>query len=81
MCLFEIITTLKCPLCGICRSLAAIFQLNLLDSLFYNILTIPIIIFLLNEFYFKIIEINPYIVLYILILFSIVRNLDNYPFY
>jgi hypothetical protein len=81
MCLFEVLTNFKCPLCGFCRSVFSLIQLDIIKSLNYNLLTIPLILFLMNEFYFKIFRIKPLHVLVVSILFFIIRNLDSYPFY
>jgi hypothetical protein len=81
MCLFEIITNLKCPLCGFCRSIISLIQLDIIKSLNYNILTIPLLLFFLNEFYFKKFEIKPTYTLLVSMFYLIVRNLDSYPFY
>lgn len=44
-CVFKKIIHIACPGCGLTRSLKAIFSLDLISSVKYNILGIPIFIF------------------------------------
>lgn len=46
-CVFKKVFGLACPGCGLTRSLTMLFEGNILLSLYYNILTIPLIIIFL----------------------------------
>ena len=46
-CIFKSITSIPCPGCGLTRGFRSLFKGNLIEAEQYNILTIPIFIFLL----------------------------------
>lgn len=43
-CIFKYYLDIRCPGCGLTRSLYALLNGNILESLYYNILTIPLVI-------------------------------------
>lgn len=45
-CLFKSIFGIACPGCGLTRGFRALFHVDLKEAFFYNILTIPIFLFL-----------------------------------
>lgn len=49
-CLFNKITSLKCPGCGLTRSFLAILKLDFKTSIYYNILGIPLFIILISTY-------------------------------
>ena len=46
-CLFKIIFSIECPMCGISRAIKQILDLNIQASFQYNLLAIPVFIFLI----------------------------------
>ncbi|MGN0992472.1 MAG: DUF2752 domain-containing protein [Bacilli bacterium] len=46
-CLFKTIFNIPCPGCGLTRGFRALFKGNLIEAFNYNILTIPIFLFLI----------------------------------
>ena len=46
-CIIKSVTGIYCPACGMTRSFEAILHLHFLDSLWYNILGIPLFIFII----------------------------------
>ena len=79
-CLFEIITDLKCPLCGFTRSILGLINLDFNSFFYYNALSIfYIIIFsmLLLDYKIK----NQKVIYLIILLFGIIRNTSYYPLF
>lgn len=81
VCLFYNITSLPCPSCGLTRAFIELFKLNFIKSFNYNILPIPIIIFLIllftnKKFVYK----NKYLFIIlsiILLIISFIKNINN----
>lgn len=46
-CLFKTIFLIECPMCGISRAIKQILDLNIITSFQYNLLAIPVFIFLI----------------------------------
>ncbi|MBO5182799.1 MAG: DUF2752 domain-containing protein [Bacilli bacterium] len=49
-CFFKLLFKLPCPGCGLTRAFLEIFKLNITKAFYYNILSIPLFIFLLYMF-------------------------------
>ena len=91
-CIFHEITGLHCPGCGITRMIISILQLNLYQAFRYNMLIFvlfPFFLVLLFDYgisyfikkeplYKKVSRIVWYIVIFLLIVFGILRNI--FPF-
>ena len=45
-CFFKLVTGIYCPACGMTRAFIAILNLNFLDALYFNLLSIPLFIFI-----------------------------------
>lgn len=45
-CLFETLTGISCPACGMTRAFLAMLRFDFLSAIYYNILSIPLAIFL-----------------------------------
>ena len=87
-CLFYKITNLKCPGCGITRMLFSIIKLDFKSAFFYNpvvFILLPILAFYIfyQEYIYitkknnklKIPEFIYYLIIFILIIFGILRNI------
>lgn len=46
ICIFKYITRIPCPMCGITRGIKSILNFNIIDSLKYNLLSIPTLLFI-----------------------------------
>lgn len=45
-CFFKLVTGIYCPACGMTRAFISILNLNFLDAIYFNILSIPLFIFI-----------------------------------
>ena len=45
-CFFKSVTFIYCPACGMTRAFRSILNLNFLDAIYFNILSIPLFIFI-----------------------------------
>lgn len=45
-CLFKKVFNIQCPICGMTRAVKSLLQLNIITSLHYNLLVIPVLVFL-----------------------------------
>ena len=55
-CLFKKLFSLSCPACGLTRSIFALLNLNILTSLYYNILGIPVFLLLVITYFLIVID-------------------------
>ena len=53
-CLFKWIFTIPCPGCGLTRAFRQLFQFHILEAISYNILVLPIFLFLIFLNYYLI---------------------------
>ena len=49
-CLIKTIFHISCPGCGLTRSITSLLDLHILDSLYYNILGIPLFLFFITSY-------------------------------
>lgn len=49
-CIFKQVTGIYCPACGMTRAFNSILNLNFIDAFCYNILSIPLFIFIIFSF-------------------------------
>ena len=56
-CIFKRFLHIPCPSCGLTRSIKAILKFNLIESFNYNILGIPVFLFIIFSVIFLIIDI------------------------
>lgn len=52
-CVFFNLTGCPCPGCGLTRSIINVFKLNIKKSISYNILGIPVLIFIISYIFFR----------------------------
>ena len=50
-CLIKKILGIRCPSCGLTRAMRCLFQLDILSSMKYNILSVPLILILIIEIF------------------------------
>ena len=55
-CIFKQVTGIYCPACGMTRAFHSILNLNFRDAFSYNILSIPLFIFIVSSFLILIYE-------------------------
>ena len=55
-CIFKQVTGIYCPACGMTRAFHSILNLNFTDAFCYNILSIPLFIFIVSSFLILIYE-------------------------
>jgi hypothetical protein len=79
-CLFKLITSFKCPLCGFTRSIISLFELDITNFFYFNSLSILYILVFTSMLLKKEIKYKK-LILFVIILFGIVRNLEIYKFY
>ncbi len=46
-CIFQTVTGISCPACGMTRAFLALFRLDFLEAIYQNILSIPLFFFLI----------------------------------
>lgn len=56
-CIFKQVTGISCPSCGMTRAFHYILNFNFIDAFYYNILSIPLFIFIVSSFIILIYEI------------------------
>lgn len=92
-CIFKSITGYSCPACGLSRGVYQLFNFNILKAIKYNILSIPMFIFIITTIIFVLIDIfrdkdsyiknimkffeKRYILIFILLIFVGVINNIN----
>lgn len=91
-CVFKSITNIPCPGCGLTRGFRSLFQGNIIKAEGYNILTVPIFIFLMISLLLFLVDVfkksnkldkflksisNHYILIIILIIISWIINIIN----
>ena len=88
-CFFKIIFKIPCPFCGMTRSFHEIIRFNIIDALYYNFLTILLILFIIYSIILFISDIRKnetkilnlitskkfYVVLIILLIISEIFNI------
>ena len=79
-CLFKLIASFKCPLCGFTRSILSLFELDIANFFYFNSLSILYILVFTSMILKKKIT-HKKLILFVIILFGIVRNLEMYKFY
>ena len=56
-CMFKTITSIPCPTCGLTRAFLYLYQLNIIDAVKMNVLSVPLIIGILIHFTCAVIDI------------------------
>lgn len=55
-CIFNQVTGIYCPACGMTRAFHSILNINFINAFYYNILSIPLFIFIVSSFIILIYE-------------------------
>ena len=91
-CVFKTLFHISCPGCGLTRGFRALFSLNLKDAVYYNILTIPIFLFLISVVIVFLIDLikkknylqkyfnfftNKYVIIIIIVLLIVTMTINN----
>lgn len=92
-CIFKSVFHISCPGCGLTRGFRALFHLNLKEAIYYNILTVPIFLFLITiaiiyfidiiknkdylKKYFKFFTKYYYLIIILIIISMIINNIKG----